>query len=136
MALIPIRLKWKINLGISSFKNTLCLLFALIRQPITKKEKSKILIDNIFFNSFEITSVSNNMNYSIPDHSIQSVILENFIEPSSPCRSNTYKKIFTKIDSNELKENFNKTDWDKIICENGKNLNGALNSFYNSHENF
>ena len=97
MALISIRLKWTINLGIPSFKNTLCLFFCA-------------------------------------SSSTHNVILENFIEPSSPCRSNTNKQHFTNIDSNELIENFNKTDWDKIIYENGKNLNSALNSFYNSRK--
>ena len=106
----------------------------LIVQPTRVTKKSKTLVDNIFFNSFEFTSISCNITHSISDHLIQFVILEDFIKPSSPCKSNsksnTYKQNFKIFERNKSKENFYKLDWDKVIHENDNNINDAFNSFY------
>ena len=103
----------------------------LILQLIRVTEKSKTLIDNIFFNSLEFTTISGNISHSISDHLIQFVILEDFKEPSSPCKSNTYKQNFRNFKRNKLKENFCKISWDKVIHKNDNNINGAfINSFY------
>ena len=61
---------------------------------------------------------------------IQFVILEDFRKPSSPCKYNTYKRNFKNFNKNKLKEDFCKTDWDKVIHENDNNINDAINSFY------
>ena len=53
----------------------------LILQPTSVTEKSKTLINNIFFNSFEFTTISGNITHSISDHLIQFVIPEDFIKP-------------------------------------------------------
>ena len=100
----------------------------LILQPTRVPEKSKTLIDNIFFNSFEFTTISGNITHSISDHLIQFVILEDFIKPSSPCKLNTYKRNFKNFERNKLKEDFYKIDWDKVIHENDNNINDAFNS--------
>ena len=118
----------------SQFYNTMCSYFfsPLIPQPTRVTEKSKTLIDNIFFNSFEFTTISGNITPSISDHlsDNQFIILEDFIKPSSPCKSNTYKRNFKNFDRNKLKEDLYKIDWDKVIHENDNNINDALNSFY------
>ena len=93
----------------------------LILQPTRKTEKSKTLIDNIFFNSFKFFTISGNITHSVSDHLIQFVILEDFIKLSSPCKSNTYKRNFKNFDRNKLKEDFYKMDWDKVIHENDNN---------------
>ena len=60
----------------SQFYNTMCsyLFSPLILQPTRVTEKSKTLIDNIFFNSFEFITTSGNITHSISDHLIQFVI--------------------------------------------------------------
>ena len=58
------------------------------------------------------------------------VILKDFIKPSSPCKSNTYKRNFKNFDSNKLKEGFCEIDWDKVLRENDNNINDAINGFY------
>ena len=98
-----------------------------ILQPARVKEKSKTLIDNIFFSSFEFTTISGNITYSISDHLIQFVILEDFIKIY---KSNTYKQNFKIFDRNKLKEDFFKVDWDKVILENDSNINDPFNDFY------
>ena len=111
----------------SQFYNTMSSYFfwLLILQPNRVTEKSKTLIDNIFFNSSKFTTKSGNITHSISDHLIQFVILEDFIKPSSPCKINTYKKI-KNFDRINLKEDFYKIDWDEVVHENGNNMNDAF----------
>ena len=65
------------------FYNTMCSYFftPLVLQPTRDTDKSKTLIDNIFFNSFDFTTLSGNIIHSMSDHLIQFVILEYFITP-------------------------------------------------------
>ena len=102
----------------------------LILQPTRVTEKSKTLIDNIFFNSFEFTTIYGNITHSISEHLIQFVILKDFIKLSPPCKSNTYKQNFKNFDRNKLKEDFYKVDWIKVILENDNNINNPFNDFY------
>ena len=114
-------MKMDSKFDISQFYNTMHSHFFLlfILQPIRVTEKSKTIID-IFFNSFEFTTISGNIIHSISDYLIQFVILEDFIKPSSPSKSNTYTQNFKNFDRNKLKEDFCKIDWDKVIHENHK----------------
>ena len=50
--------------------------------------------------------------------------------PSLPCKSNTYKQNFKNFGRNNLKEDFGKIDWNKVIHENGNNVNDAFGRFY------
>ena len=108
----------------------LILFSQLILQPTSLTENQKTLVDNIFFNSFEFTTISGNITHSISDHFIQFVILEDFVKLSSPCKSNTYKQNFKNFDKNKLKNDFYKIDWDKVIHENYNNINDVFNGFY------
>ena len=66
---------------------------------------------------------------------IQFIILEDFIKPSSPCKSNTCKRNFKNFGRSKLKEDFYKINWDKVIHENDNNINDAFNCFYKTlHE--
>ena len=77
------------------FYNTMCSYFfsPLILQLTRVTEKSNTLTD-IFFNSFEFTTISGNITHSISDHLIHFVVLEDFIKPSSPCKSNNCERNF------------------------------------------
>ena len=57
----------------------------LILQPTRVTEKSKTLIDNIFYNSFEFINLSGNITHSICcDQLIPVVVLEDFITLKPP----------------------------------------------------
>ena len=125
-------MKMDSKFGNSQFYDTMCTYFfsPLIPQPTRVTEKSNTLIDNISCNSFEFTTISGNVTHSISDYLIQFVILEDFMKPSSPYKSSTYKQNFKNFDRNKLKEDFYKIDWDKVIHENDNNINDAFNSFH------
>ena len=63
---------------------------SLVLRPTSVTDKSKTLVDNIFFNSFEFTTLSGNITHSISDHLIQFVILEDFITPKPLPKTNLY----------------------------------------------
>ena len=90
----------------SQFYNNMCSQFftPLFLQPTRVTDKSKTLTDNIFFNSFEFTTLSGNIMHSISDHLIQFVILEDFITPKPLPKTNLYKSNFDKFDNIKLKE--------------------------------
>ena len=57
----------------SPLYNIMCSYFfsPFILQPTRVTEKSKTLIDNIVFNSFEFNAMSGNITHSISDHLIE-----------------------------------------------------------------
>ena len=67
--------------------------------------------------------------HSISDHLIQFVILEDFIAPKPPSKSNVYKRNFDNFDSNKLKEDLHKIDWINEILKNGNNINKTFDIF-------
>ena len=113
------------------FYNTMCSYFftPLVLQPTMVTDKSKILIDKFFFNSFEFTTLSGNITLSISDPLIQFVILENFITPNPFPKTDLYKRNFDKFDNNILKEDLRKIDWINKILKNGNDINEIFNTF-------
>ena len=112
--------------------NTMCsnFLTPLVRQPTRVTDKSKTLIDNIFFNSFEFTTLSGNIMHSISDHLIQFVIPEDFITPKPPPKTNIYKRTFDNFDSSKLKEDLHKIDWVNEIVKNNNDINEIFDTFH------
>ena len=116
----------------SQFYKTMCSYFftPIVFQPTKVTDKSKTLIDNIFFNSFEFTTLSGNITHSISDHLIQFVILEDFITPKPLPKTNLCKRNFDKFDNNKLKEDLRKIDWINEILKNGNDINEIFDIFY------
>ena len=114
------------------FCNTMCSYFftLLFLQPAMVADKSKTLIDNIFCNSFGLTTLSGYITHPISDHLIQFVILEDFITPKPPPKTNLYKRNFDKFDNNKLKEDLRKIDWINEILKNGNDINEIFDIFY------
>ena len=97
-------MKINIESNNSQFYNTICPDFftSLVLQPSSVTDKSKALINNIFFNSFEFTTLSGNITHSTSGHLMQFVILEDFITPKPLPKTNLYKRNFDKFDNNRL----------------------------------
>ena len=95
-------MKIDIESGNSQFCNAMCSYFftPLLLQSTRITDKSKTLIHNISFNSFEFTILSGNITHSISDHLIQFVILEDFItqKPTSTgCLCENWKPSFLPL---------------------------------------
>ena len=86
----------------TQFYNTMCsyLFTTLVLQPARVTDKSKTLIDNIFVNSFEFTTLSGSITHSISDHLIQFVIFEDFITPKLPPKPNQTETLIILITIN------------------------------------
>ena len=77
----------------------------LVLQPTRVTDKSKTLIDNIFFNSFEFTTSSSNITHSISDPLIQ-------------------------LGSNKWKKDLHKIDWINEIFKNDNYINEIFDIFH------
>ena len=56
-------------------------------QPVKVTDKSKSLINNIFYNSFEFITLFGNITHSISDHLLQLVIIKDFVTPKLSSKS-------------------------------------------------
>ena len=65
---------------------------ALILQPNRVTEKSKTVIDNMFFHGYELKKHSRDIVHIILDHFIQFVSFEGFLTPLPPPINNYFKK--------------------------------------------
>ena len=74
--------------------------------------------------------MSGNTKHSIFDHLIQFVILEDFITPKPPPKSNIYKRNFDNFDRNKLKEDLHKIDWVNEILKNSNDINEVFDTFH------
>ena len=101
-----------------------------VLQPTRVTDKSRTLIENIFFNSFEFTTLSGNIMHSISDHLIQFVILEDLIAPKPLSKANLYKRNFDRFDNNKLKEDLCKIVLINKIFKNGNNINEIFDIIY------
>ena len=83
----------------NSIYNTICSYFftPLVLQPARATGKSKTLIENNLFNSFEFSTLSCNIMHSISDNLIQFVILEDLITPKPNPKANVYKKTLISL---------------------------------------
>ena len=93
---------------------------------------SKTLIDNIFFNSLEYSSISGNLLYELSDHLIQFLILEDLINYRVSIRSNLYKRDFSNFSEREFEETvINGINWNALLHSNA---NDSFAVFYNQIE--
>ena len=60
----------------------------------------------------------------------QFFIIEDFITPKPPPKSNVYNRNFDNFDSNKLKKDLRKIDWINEILKNGNDINEILDILY------
>ena len=93
------------------FFNTLAFnsILPYILQPTRLTSYSKILIDNIFFNTLSSEMISGNLTYTTSDHLPQFLFAPNILSNPSYNKSNIYERDGSKFD----KENFILDHFDK-----------------------
>ena len=79
--------------------------FILILQPHHVTNKSKTLIDNIFYDSFEYNTESGNIIQQISNHLVWFATLKSFL-PSAPLPNlnDMYMRNLNKIDKNKFQD--------------------------------
>ena len=90
---------------------------------------SKSLIDNIFFNSLEYSSISGNILFELSDHLIQFLVLEDFKRCCDmPVPPNLWKRDFSNFNEREFEEMvINGTDWNALLSADP---NISFNAFH------
>ena len=99
----------------------------LVLQPRRVAHKSKMML--MFFS----TVLSCNIRHSFFDHLIQFVIVEDFMTPKPPHKSNLYKRNFDNFNSNKLKEDLHKIDWINETLKSSNDTNRIFNIFNKTH---
>ena len=126
-------LKFETVESIDNFINTLCSSYFLpyILQPTRITDHSATLIDNIFYNSLDNSTISGNFVFDISDH------LSNFliIKKCYPDLHNQYmfKRDYSKLDSNALTEDINAVNWQFLIPES-TDIDNMFQTFYSNLE--
>ena len=98
-----------------------------ITQPTRITEHTATLIDNIFLNCTEHSSLSGNIVHDITDH-IPSFLIIN----KQPCFSNKqeiYKRDYSKLNDHDLTEDVLSINWHDVI-QTQENVNQIFNSFH------
>ena len=120
----------------SSFFNNVTshFLTPFILQPT--RLKSKTLIDNIFLNTIEYPSYSDNITIQLSDHLFQFVILEGFYKDLTPRKSKIYERNFKNFSEQEFTDTMAVTDWRNILLLDLNDPNLSMNNVHQYVNNF
>ena len=89
---------------------------------------SKTLIDNIFTNSADESSISGNLSYSISDQPVQFLIYPEFKTKNHQKQEKIYKRNYSKENLSNLKNEFQIIDWLNVLKANQNNWKISLGS--------
>ena len=101
-------------------------LFPQITIPARITPRSKALIDNIFSNSADESSISGNLWYSISDHLAQFLIYPEFKTKNNRKQETIYKWKYSKDNLSNLKSELQNIDWSNVLKANQNNVEMSL----------
>ena len=101
-------------------------LFPQITIPARITPRSKALIDNIFSNSADESSISGNLWYSISDHLAQFLINPEFKTKNNRKQETIYKWNYSKDNLSNLKNELHNIDWSNVLNANQNNVEISL----------
>ena len=122
-------LKFESHLVTDDFLNTLgsCFFQPHILQPTRITDHSATLIDNIFFNSIEHFTVSENLVYDLNDHLANFLIFGKF--SSLPSNIKLYKRDFSNFNQQVLMDDMQSVDW-HVVFDSIEYPSDLFKSFY------
>ena len=88
--------------------------------------RPKTIIDNIFTNSADESSISDNLSYSISDHLAQFVIYLEFKTKEHQKQGTSYKRNYSKDNLSNLKNKLQNIDWLNVLKANENNMEISL----------
>ena len=126
-------LKSNNNNSANDFFNTMSSYFytPYILQPT--RLRSKKVIDNIFLNSLEYSSISGNILCELSDHLVQFLILEGFSKEHNLPKINIFKRDMSKFSDHEFEETvINGVNWNEVSMLRFNDANVSFTSFNNA----
>ena len=103
-------------------------LLPYISAPSRIIPRSKTLIDNIFSNNIEDSSISGNIETTISDHYIQFLLPQN-LNNKNPTKRLIYHQNFKKLNNNNLERDLVNTNWGAILEVNNGDVDKSFESF-------
>ena len=101
-----------------------------ITVPTRLTVRSKTLIDNIFTNSVEESTISVNLECCISDHLAQFLIFpsQRLLEQNNHRK---YKRNYKNVDVKKFKDELQSIDWTTALANNNNDVNQSLENFLN-----
>ena len=99
-----------------------------ISLPTRITDRTRTLIDNIFFTPSKYKPLTGNLLSGISDHLPQFLIFENFHFNS--CNETRYYRKWKNFDNNKFKEAFYRLDWKDILHSDSDNPDLLFESFF------
>ena len=92
--------------------------------------RSKTLIDNIFINSVEYPSYSDNLTIQLSDHLFQFVILEGFYKDHTTKKTNIFERNFKNFSEQEFNDKMKNPKWKYILRMDLNDPNLSMNNLH------
>ena len=101
-----------------------------ITVPTRLTVRSKTLIDNIFTNSVEESTISGNLEFCVSDHLAQFLIFpgQRVLEQNNHRK---YKRNYKNVDAKKFKDELQSIDWTTALANNNNDVNQSLENFLN-----
>ena len=103
-------------------------LLPYISTPSQVTPCSKTLIDNIFSNNIEDSSISEDIVKTISDHYAWFPLLQN-LNNKNPTKSEIYHQDTKQLNKNDLERDLVNTNWDAILEVNNSDVDKSFKSF-------
>ena len=93
---------------------------------------SKTLIDNIFSNMIEDSSVSGNLVTTISDHYGQFLLMKNLNNKKKITKTEVYHQEFQNINEKRLESDLQNTSWDNVLEVHSEGINKSFETFFST----
>ena len=119
------------HMPVNNFIDTLQSNFLLpsISLPTRITDRSKTLIDNIYFTPTKFKPSSGNLLVGISDHLPQFLVFQNF--KTNTTKEPRYYRTWKKFDEEKFTTDFHQTDWHRLLATELNDPDKSFENFYN-----
>ena len=104
-------------------------LLPYINTPSKVTPHSKTLIDNIFSNTIEDSSISGNLVTTISDHYSQFLLMKNLNNKKNITKTEVYHQDFQNINEKRLENDLQNTSWDDVLEVHSEGVDKSFETF-------
>ena len=104
-------------------------LLPYINTPSRVTPHSKTLIDNIFSNTIEDSSISGNLVTTISDHYSQFLLMKNLNNKKNITKTEVYHQDFQNINEKRLENDLQNTSWDDVLEVHSEGVDKSFETF-------
>ena len=107
-------------------------LLPYINTPSRLTPHSKTVIDNIFSNTIEDSSISGNLVTTISDHYSQFLLMKNLNNKKNITKTEVYHQDFQNINEKRLENDLQNTSWDDVLEVHIEDVDKSSDTFFST----